>query len=60
MYTWDIDNGNDSDKINTETRIFITNSIGRYFFKDLLRYLLAKEGVFAPGRRVCLPRVMQR
>ena len=30
------------------------------FFKDLLRYPLAREGVTAPGGRVCLAHVMQR
>ena len=27
----------------------IVLSSGRYFFKDLLRYPLAREGVYAPG-----------
>ena len=29
-------------------------SIGRYFFKDLLRYPMAREGVYGPGRHAFL------
>ena len=29
--------------------LYIVYGIGRYFFKDLLRLPLAKEGVYAPG-----------
>ena len=35
-------------------------SIGRYFFKDLLRYPLAREGVYGPGRPALLAHAMQR
>ena len=35
-------------------------SRGRYFFKDLLRYPLAKEGVYAPGGTVFLAHTKQR
>ena len=35
-------------------------SIGRYFFEDLLRYPLAREGVYAPGGPDFLAHAMQR
>ena len=36
------------------------NSIGRYFFKDLLRYPLAREGVYAPGVHAFLAHTKQK
>ena len=41
-------------------RYYYQHSIGRHFFKDLLRYLLAREGVSAPGRPLCLAHAMQK
>ena len=35
-------------------------SIGRYFFKDLLGSLLAREGVYGTGGPVCLAHARQR
>ena len=35
-------------------------SIGSHFFKTLLRHLLAREGVYAPGRPAFLAHAMQR
>ena len=33
---------------------------GDTFFKDLFRYPLAREGVYAPSGHVCLAHAMQR
>ena len=33
---------------------------GDTFFKDLLRYLLTREGVYGPGRPALLANAMQR
>ena len=37
-----------------------TYSIGRYFFKDLLRYPLAREGVYAPVRPAFLAHTKEK
>ena len=46
---------------NKLTCVFsIQNSIGRYFFKDLLRYPLGKEGVYAQDERAFLAHTKQK
>ena len=39
---------------------YYQHSIGRHFFKDLLRYLLAREGVTAPGRPALLAHIKHK
>ena len=41
-------------------KIYIVYSIGRYFFKDLLMYPLAREGVYAHGGPVFLAHTRQK
>ena len=43
-----------------ETSCGGSHSIGRYFFKDFLRYPLVKDGVYGPGRRVCIAHAKER